>query len=84
MLATVPLLLLSGCRLVHTPVLNPQGPVALAERDLLFTVAGLMLIVVELAWTVSGYPTDAPTPGVDGVERLAALGSLARRNIHRQ
>lgn len=49
MLATVPPLLLSGCGLVHTPVLDPQGPVALAERDLLFTVAGLMLIVIELA-----------------------------------
>jgi len=48
-LATVPPLLLSGCGLVHTPVLDPQGPVALAERDLLFTVAGLMLIVIELA-----------------------------------
>jgi len=46
---TASLLLLGGCGLVHTPVLKAHGPVALAERDLLFTVAGFMLIVVELA-----------------------------------
>jgi len=37
---------LSGCGVVDGPVLDPKGPIALAERDLLFTAAGLMLIVI--------------------------------------
>jgi len=39
-------LLGSGCDLSHVPVLDPKGPIALAERDLLFTAVILMLIVV--------------------------------------
>ena len=39
-------LLGSGCDLSHAPVLDPKGPIALAERDLLFTALILMLIVV--------------------------------------
>jgi cytochrome o ubiquinol oxidase subunit 2 len=39
-------LLGSGCDLSHAPVLDPKGPIALAERDLLFTAVILMLIVV--------------------------------------
>ncbi|MDB5535276.1 MAG: cytochrome bo3 quinol oxidase subunit 2 [Devosia sp.] len=35
-----------GCSAQQPPVLYPKGPVALATRDLLFTAAGLMLIVV--------------------------------------
>lgn len=36
---------LSGCALSDAPVLNPKGPIALAERDLLFTAFWLMMIV---------------------------------------
>jgi len=36
---------LSGCALNDAPVLNPKGPIALAERDLLFTAFWLMMIV---------------------------------------
>ena len=39
-------LLGSGCELRHYPILDPKGPIALAERDLLFTAVVLMLIVV--------------------------------------
>jgi cytochrome o ubiquinol oxidase subunit 2 len=39
-------LLGSGCDLTHVPVLDPKGPITLAERDLLFTAVALMLIVV--------------------------------------
>jgi cytochrome o ubiquinol oxidase subunit 2 len=39
-------LLGSGCDLRHAPILDPKGPIALAERDLLFTAFFLMLIVV--------------------------------------
>ena len=36
----------SGCDLSHVPILDPKGPIALAERDLLFTAFFVMLIVV--------------------------------------
>jgi cytochrome o ubiquinol oxidase subunit 2 len=39
-------LLGSGCNLSHAPVLDPKGPIALAERNLLLTAVALMLIVV--------------------------------------
>ena len=39
-------LLASGCDLRHAPILDPKGPIALAERDLLFTAVVLMLIVI--------------------------------------
>lgn len=39
-------LLAGGCDLSNAPVLDPKGPIALAERDLLFTAVVLMLIVV--------------------------------------
>src|ERR1700704_6382248 len=39
-------LLGSGCDLSHAPVLDPKGPIALAERTLLLTAVALMLIVV--------------------------------------
>ncbi|WP_299481410.1 ubiquinol oxidase subunit II [uncultured Roseibium sp.] len=38
-------LLLQGCGLSDAPVLFPKGPIALAERDLLFTAFLLMMIV---------------------------------------
>lgn len=37
---------LAGCSDHRPPLLFPQGPVALTTRDLLFTAAGLMLVVV--------------------------------------
>jgi cytochrome o ubiquinol oxidase subunit II len=39
-------LLASSCDLRHAPVLDPKGPIALAERNLLLTALILMLIVV--------------------------------------
>jgi cytochrome o ubiquinol oxidase subunit 2 len=45
-LSIVPALVVSGCGLARAPVLDPHGPIALTERDLLFTASGLMLIVV--------------------------------------
>jgi cytochrome o ubiquinol oxidase subunit 2 len=38
--------LLSGCNFRAAPVLDPAGPIAQSERDLLFTAVVLMLIVV--------------------------------------
>jgi cytochrome o ubiquinol oxidase subunit II len=38
--------LVAGCGLNTAPILDPKGPITLAERDLLFTAFGLMLIVV--------------------------------------
>jgi len=45
-LALAAALSVSGCDLSNAPVLDPKGPIALAERDLLFTAVVLMLIVV--------------------------------------
>lgn len=41
-----PILFLTGCGLNTAPILNPKGPIAQTQRDLLFTAFGLMLIVV--------------------------------------
>ncbi|WP_421983491.1 ubiquinol oxidase subunit II [Roseibium sp.] len=38
-------LMLQGCGLSNAPVLHPKGPIALAERDLLFTAFWVMMIV---------------------------------------
>jgi len=45
-IAAVAALMAGACDLRHAPVLDPKGPIALAERDLLFTAFALMLIVV--------------------------------------
>nr|WP_246476096.1 ubiquinol oxidase subunit II [Roseibium litorale] len=37
--------LLSGCSLIRSPVLDPQGPVALDERNLLLVSLAIMMIV---------------------------------------
>lgn len=42
---TVLAALLSGCTQADAPILNPQGPIALAQRDVLFTAFWLMMIV---------------------------------------
>ena len=39
-------LMVSGCGLRESPMLDPKGPITLIERDLLFTAFGLMLLVV--------------------------------------
>ena len=37
--------LVGGCGLSTAPILDPKGPIALAERDLLFDALGFMLLV---------------------------------------
>ena len=54
-------LLGSGCDLSHAPVLDPKGPIALAERNLLFTAVVLMLIVVIPVF-VDGLPVRLAVP----------------------
>jgi len=44
-LALLSAIVLSGCALSDAPLLHPKGPIALAERDLLFTAFWLMMIV---------------------------------------
>jgi len=39
-------ILLSGCGIANAPVANPQGPIGLAERNILFRAFGIMMIVV--------------------------------------
>jgi cytochrome o ubiquinol oxidase subunit 2 len=39
-------LLASGCSFIEAPILNPKGPVALAERDIMFRALAIMMIVV--------------------------------------
>lgn len=36
----------SGCGFEAAPILDPKGPIALAERDLIFTAMAIMLIVI--------------------------------------
>lgn len=51
---------LGGCALIHSPVLDPAGPVALAERDLLIWAFAVMMIVAipvfaMTAWFATRY-----------------------------
>jgi cytochrome o ubiquinol oxidase subunit II len=39
-------LLAGGCGLTEAPILDPKGPIALAERDILFRALAIMMIVV--------------------------------------
>ncbi|ODS02530.1 cytochrome ubiquinol oxidase subunit II [Methyloceanibacter marginalis] len=39
-------LLCAGCSVIDGPVLDPKGPITLAERDLLFQAIGIMMIVI--------------------------------------
>lgn len=39
-------LLTSGCSFIEAPILSPKGPVALAERDILYRALAIMMIVV--------------------------------------
>jgi cytochrome o ubiquinol oxidase subunit II len=54
-LAIMPGLSLSGCGLMHAPVLDPHGAIALTERDLLFTAAALMSIVIVPVWVLTAW-----------------------------
>jgi cytochrome o ubiquinol oxidase subunit 2 len=38
--------LAGGCGLTQAPILDPKGPIALAERDILFRALAIMMIVV--------------------------------------
>lgn len=44
-LAPVAPVLLAGCGLAEAPILNPGGPIALAERDILFRAFLIMMVV---------------------------------------
>ena len=46
-------LLLAGCGLSTAPIVDPKGPITLIERDLLFTAAGVMLIVLVPVWIMA-------------------------------
>lgn len=39
-------LLCGGCSVIDGPVLDPQGPISLAQRDLLFKAVAIMMIVI--------------------------------------
>lgn len=76
------LLLLNGCTLSDAPVLSPKGPVALAERDLLFTAFGLMMIVaipailltLYFAWRYRGSnETSTYTPNWEGSWKIETV-----------
>ncbi len=45
--------LTTGCGLSTAPILDPKGPIALTERDMMFTAAGLMLIVLIPVWIMT-------------------------------
>ncbi|WP_436642435.1 ubiquinol oxidase subunit II [Microbaculum sp. FT89] len=66
-LALLPTLLLGGCTDGNWPVLNPDGPIAFAERELLYTAFGLMLLViipvyVLTAWVLLRYRASKENP----------------------
>ena len=44
---------MAGCGLSTAPIIDPKGPIALIERDLLFTAAGVMLIVLIPVWIMA-------------------------------
>ena len=78
-------LLGSGCDLSDAPVLDPKGPIALAERDLLFTAVVLMLIVVVpvfamtflFAWRYRASNTQRPLHAGLGLFRRGRCRRLA-------
>lgn len=47
-------LLCSGCDLNLGPIIDAKGPIALAERDLLFRAVAIMMIVVIPAFVLAG------------------------------
>jgi cytochrome o ubiquinol oxidase subunit 2 len=64
-LALLPAMFLGGCAVVHGPVLDPLGTIALTERDLLLAALGLMQIVlvpvfILTFWITWRYRTSNP------------------------
>ena len=53
--ALVLLPLLTGCGLLHASAIDPQGPIAIAQRHLLLLTLGLMLIVVVPVWGLTAW-----------------------------
>jgi len=80
-IATGVALLTSGCSLMEAPIINPKGPIAEAQRDILFRGLAIMLIVVIpvfvltfwFAWryrasnTKSDYEADWMSAKVDAI-----------------
>src|SRR5215204_2770031 len=80
-IATGVALLTSGCGLMEAPIINPKGPIAEAQRDILFRGLAIMLIVVIpvfvltfwFAWryrasnTMSLYEADWMSAKVDAI-----------------
>jgi len=46
---------LCGCELASAPVLDPGGPVAMAQRELMFETLAIMMIVVIPVWVLAGW-----------------------------
>lgn len=47
-------LLCAGCGMLEAPILDPKGPIILAERNLLFDALSIMMIVVIPAFVLTG------------------------------
>ncbi len=45
--------LCAGCGFLNSPVIEPHGPVTLAERDLLFKGVAIMMIVIIPVWVMA-------------------------------
>ena len=50
-------LLCSGCSVLDGPVLDPKGPIALAERNLLFKAIAIMMIVIIPVFLMAAFFT---------------------------
>jgi cytochrome o ubiquinol oxidase subunit II len=88
--------MLTGCDLRRAAVLDPKGPIALAERDLLFVVVPVIVLTLWFAWryrasnTSAAYtPTWSNSAKIDAVVWLipalivVAVGMLLWRSTHR-
>jgi cytochrome o ubiquinol oxidase subunit II len=43
----------AGCGFLTSPVIEPKGPIALTERDLLFKAVAIMMIVIIPVWVMA-------------------------------
>ena len=89
-------LLTSGCGLTDAPILSPKGPIALAERDILFRALAIMMIVVIpvfvmtfwFAWryrasnTKARYELDWQSAKVDAVTWIVPALIVTSLGIH--
>ncbi|MEM9222114.1 MAG: ubiquinol oxidase subunit II [Pseudomonadota bacterium] len=80
--AVLLLAILTGCGLADAPIVSPKGPIALEERNLLYTAFGLMMIVtvpvfILTFWFCWRYrasrPRGAYTPEWGGSWRFEAV-----------